>query len=446
MTPIIMDIRRKVAMIQEYRSYDAIAEELNEAGIRPIGKNVKRWTGKMVADLMSDPILCGWRLYRRVIHKRIYGTGKHDRQRNPKPETEYVPELAHMSQEEFDELQGWIRERAARQCGRRGACHPRHRIPRANSLTPAQHMCCGICTQEHYPCGVGQFTCQGSLKWAPNSCWNHVQVDGGLARDRIVRWVICQLDQFPGFRERVLDFAWDEFQRLLHRQHGSLDIWTKRIAALEREESKLVTAIRQAEGIEKLVTELREVHQQLLAARAEQEKALRSSEKPGTFLTREAVLERFEEAVLELARTSFRFADLLREILVRFDILPIQAIDSGLVRPRAYLTLAISVPQADGAPPAVKTIEGVLDLFDPPLHFRHLADCVATRAKLRETGKKGSLQQIADELGINRMTVKRALDVARLMEKEGVREPYRILREPPTRASRWRTEGHSPRS
>jgi hypothetical protein len=35
------------------------------------------------------------------------------------------------------------------------------------------------------------------------------------------------------------------------------------------------------------------------------------------------------------------------------------------------------------------------------------------------------------------MTVKRALDYPRLMEQEGLTEPYRELRDRPVAASRW---------
>lgn len=73
-----------------------------------------------------------------------------------------------------------------------------------------------------------------------------------------------------------------------------------------------------------------------------------------------------------------------------------------------------------------------LDLFERPLHLRHLAACVEARQQNPGWG----LKTLACQLGISNMTVKRALDCARRLEGERI-EPYQELTQRPRRASRW---------
>lgn len=129
----------------------------------------------------------------------------------------------------------------------------------------------------------------------------------------------------------------------------------------------------------------------------------------------------------------------MRQIFPEFVIQPVQAIDSGLVRPRAKFTLRLSeiadmAPLLSGSPIEFPDVQDTLDLFDPPLHIRYLPECLATRRQ----NPRFTLKQIAAELGINRMMVKRALDYSRRMQAEGLNQPYRELRTRPERASRWR--------
>jgi hypothetical protein len=79
-------------------------------------------------------------------------------------------------------------------------------------------------------------------------------------------------------------------------------------------------------------------------------------------------------------------------------------------------------------------VEVVLDLFEPSLPIRYLKPC----CQARQEHPAFSLKGLARIVGIGCMTVKRALDYARLMEQEGLTEPYRELHERPVAASRWK--------
>src|SRR5205823_1690828 len=106
MTPVIRQIMDMVKDRGNYRSYDDIANWLNDAGIStgPYCQ-LGEWTGKLVADLVKDDILAGFRTHRKMIHTRIYKTGEYRRNRNVAPEKVRYPELAHLSVEEFEDLQ-----------------------------------------------------------------------------------------------------------------------------------------------------------------------------------------------------------------------------------------------------------------------------------------------------------------------------------------------------
>ena len=93
-----------------------------------------------------------------------------------------------------------------------------------------------------------------------------------------------------------------------------------------------------------------------------------------------------------------------------------QALDSGLVRPRARLRFAQAAIIASSGQPVhiVASLPVTLDLFEPPLHIRHLPACLQARQEHAEW----SLKTIAAMLGINHMIVKRAFDYGSMRGRE----------------------------
>jgi hypothetical protein len=116
-------------------------------------------------------------------------------------------------------------------------------------------------------------------------------------------------------------------------------------------------------------------------------------------------------------------------------------VDLIQVRPRALLTLDLGtlVREHGGEVSADCTPqEIVVDLFDPPEHIKHLPRILAARKAKLDKGQKASLSMLAAETGVGRMSIKRALRYTKLMEAEGLSEPYRVLIEKPAKASRWK--------
>lgn len=425
-------VRLMVAWFLRGAQYAWIADKLNELGVPP-GPYVKsgRWNARVVADFLKSELLGGHRKFPDTLHERIYKTGKHKRKRNPTPERTHYPELAFLKPKTYQRLRSEIEKRTRH--SKSGAEHPLHGKPRSKSIFPAQHARCGICAALMYAYDRNQLKCSRSDIECTPRCWNHVQVDGELARKRIVAWLMDELCRQPSFREKLVDVAWPEFERLVvhsSRSHASIDV---RIATLENESARLANAIRVGGDIPSLVTLLQDVNDRLDAARCEREDQHRQDHQRSRFNSREDVREHLDEAIDHLAATSHDFADFLRSLITRFDIVPVQALDSGLVRPRAYLTLSVML--GDDMTPT--HFHGKIDLFDPPKHILHFNKC--RMAKLGNPDL--TFKELGVLLGLNYMTVKRANNYAKLMEAMLLVEPYRELREPPEKASRWRMSG-----
>jgi DNA invertase Pin-like site-specific DNA recombinase len=443
-TPIIREMARRVL---EGAAYSAVARWLNDQEIAP-GPYVTTgvWTGKLVQDLLRDPILHGTRTFGDVLSRTIYSTGRHKRRKNPEgPETEHHPELAHLSEEEHRALIRIMDERAGANRHASGPGHTLYNRPRARSIWPGQHARCAACGALMYRYDDDQLKCKGAFRAkGEGSCWNHVQVSCQEVRDRVLPRLLDHCDQFPGFRRALADAAWSELQareRCRSRVHRAAD---EEVAALEKRVGNLTRAIELGGDLDALVRQLAGVEEALKAARRRRAEQISSAASGPALGSRDEVERQLGMALRVLARTSFEFADLMRRVIPEFVIVPVQALDSGLVRPRARLTLRLSAltvgADAVVSPaPSPGDLPMVIDLFEPPLHIKAVSACDG--AKRADPGL--SLEKIAARTGYGRMTVKRALAYARLMATEGTGEPYRELKQRPSMASRWKHCGAS---
>lgn len=115
----------------------------------------------------------------------------------------------------------------------------------------------------------------------------------------------------------------------------------------------------------------------------------------------------------------------MRRLIPEFVIQPVQALDCPQVRPQAKLTLSNAAWTRSGEEPV--SVHAVLDLFDPPVHIRHLPECV--RAK--NQSPDDSVHALSEKLGLNQNTVYRALRYAEMMKDQGMQTPYRELKTRP---------------
>jgi site-specific DNA recombinase len=431
-TSTIREMRDRVLKDE---SYAQIADWLNELGI-PAGPYVKdgKWTGRVVRDLLRDPILSGQRRFRTTITKMVYKTGKSIRNANPEaPQTVEYPELAHVTIEEHLELIAAMDARKARYkaCQKRGKESPLWRRPRSRSLWPGQHARCSACGAFMYRSGE-MLKCAKTLCSQGRTCWNHVHVRYDIARQKVLAWLLTVVSGLPKMREHLIDAARQEFERQMHRSRRTEKSVSDRIAQFKKEVENVKKAIRLGGPLESLVIELAKLERYLNDAHKELETIEANKKAEDEFPSPEVVLDRLPELLDQLTRSSLEFADLLRRLLPVFVIQPVRALDSGAVYPRAKLTLRFDDWCSPGEQlPEVST---VLDMFDPPEPVKHMQECVQEKQKDAKT----PLRKIAAQLGINYMTVGRALAYHRLMLAAGMTDPYRELTDPSEAVARWR--------
>jgi DNA invertase Pin-like site-specific DNA recombinase len=436
-TAVIREMRERV-MRGDY--YEDIADWLNESGVCP-GSYVRngKWTGKLVEDNLRDPIFRGMRTFRDDVYEPVFRTGKHRRRKNDEPETETYAELAHMSQEEHGTLLEVMDARAAEHRGLSGAEHPLFNKPRSRTIWPGQHARCAICGGMMYRYDGAWLKCQNAHRHDDQRCWNHVQVSCSLTRSKVLAWLLSHCRQAPRFQDTLVDSAWAELQSQRQRQDQTRGLLDQQSSDLEMRSANLAKAIAKAGEIEALVKELTSVDEMLNAARKKKASQTKTSMEKLTGYSRQEVEAKLDEVLIEVAQTSHEFADLMRRIFPEFVIQPVQALDSGQIRPRGRLVFRPNgfgdVP-GNGRPPDPQSgdVEVVIDLFDPPDYIRHMRRCLDARAK----NNKLSLKKLGQQLNLNYMTVKRAFDYARRMEALGSEDPYRAITTCPIKAARWK--------
>lgn len=182
-TPILEDMRQRVLRGESYAS---IADALNASGISP-GANVKRghWTGKLVKELLGREILHGERVFRKILYKLEYRSGRSRPERNDPDKVErcHYPELAHFTPEQHEELLKAMDQRASEYGRNANRRSPRHRVPRCRTIFPRQHAICGICEAPMYPIEKGRLVCSKSRV---GECWNKVRPSEAIVRKRCI--------------------------------------------------------------------------------------------------------------------------------------------------------------------------------------------------------------------------------------------------------------------
>lgn len=430
-TPVIRDMRERVLSGESYAS---IADWLNVEGMRSGSYTATGlWTGRLVVLLLRDPILSGTRRFRRTVYEPVFRTGEHRRRCNDAPETQHHDELAHLTREEQETLWREMDRRAAELGLKPEHRQQRRNVPRSRSIYPGQSARCGICGSLMYYAGK-HLRCRNSLPHAPTECWNHAQVSADLVRHRLIAWLCEYAQAHPAFFNSLARVANNLREHLRCRPRQETRYLQQGIADLERQARNLAQAIAMGGELEALLHESQVVQDRLQAAR---KKLAESADTvPGVQQVMEANTDTksLDQILDSLAKESFEFADLLRKLFPRFTVCPVQALDTPQVRPVGKFRFDPSALLPDPTTVAGSEIELELELFVPPQHIRHVGDCVAAT----QAGPKQSLRTVAATLGLNYMTVKRALAYARLMEKQGLLKPYRELTQRPSEGSRWR--------
>lgn len=434
-TPTILKMRDLI--VNDGMHGQGVANWLNDHNI-PTGPYVQsdKWTGRLVLDLCREPILAGHRSFRKTIYQPIFKTGKHRRDKNANPEEKDWEVLAHMTQDEWDKLQRALDALKPRQDQKRGADHSRFGVRRCDSFVPYQHARCGICKSFLDVAGAGAMKCRHARSHA-SDCWNHVHLNIDRTRVELVNLLLSRIAENQDAWQVMMDAAWTQFEAAQSRSNQSLNDIDREIKRLEKESGRIAKAIRAGLSLESIKLESQTIQRELKEANRKRKKALNKANGNAANSTREQFDIDPKATLILLSRTSYEFAEFLRRIIPRFDIQPIQQIDSGLVRPRCIVTvdpgrLLNAGNELDTS--AAQTYQ--IDVFDPPAHILLLPDVLRIKSENPNWGYVRIARALGDES--KRMTIKRALAYKRLMDDEGLTEPYRILTEKPEHASRWK--------
>jgi hypothetical protein len=440
-TPIFQKLREMV--VKNHKGGAELALWLNSQDppvpVPPYCKQ-KHWEGRLVLSVLRDDLLHGLRQFPKERYEPRFSDGGHKRSKNANPQRQHYPELAHMTEEQQRQMVQVLDEIGEKEKAtqRAGPNSPRYRVARSKSLTPLQHAVCSACHKVYYLVGADVTKCKNALKHYAGGCWNHVQVSCLIVRKKLVELLLEILESNPAAKQAFLDTAWEQIDRVLRQGRRSADEFDKQIADLAAQEKRIAEGIAAGGKLESLVTKLKATQ----AARKKLEKQrqeLADSPKEGNLpVSKETLMINPKEALMELANTSFEFASLLRKIIPKFVIEPVQALDCGQVRPQGRLTIDLSVLLDNASDAEGSARERVIEFFDRPEHVKHLDRVIALRNPKRDAGQKHSLDILAGELRIGRMTVKRALAYEKLMIAAGVQAPYRVLMAPPESASRWK--------
>ena len=428
-TPIIVDVSRRVIAGE---SYAVLADELNERGIVP-GPYVTsgRWTSRVLAELLGDPILAGLRTFRDTICEPVFRTGRHRTLKSNTPETARYPELAHLSEAEFASLQEAIETRKRRRQTPKESS-ARRGVARSRTFWPGQALRCGICGQLFHLAGR-TLRCSQSSTRSGRRCWNRVQIKTTLVRRRLIEWLLPMVESAPDCRRYLIDRLY-EFKRLLTSKTDAAEAAAvRKHEALRRQSEHLASAIAQGGKLDALVRRLQEVDAELKSLG---KRASRTSRRQGATHGGHAA-DDLQSMIEPLWEQSYPFADWLRRLIPDFIVYPAQALDTPQIRAVGILDVrldrftATETPDIGDSP---RTFQIELPLYEESQPVKLLPACTA----LRREHPDWSLRRIAEQLKSNVMNVKRALDYARLMSAAGTDKPFQVLRQAPIAASRWR--------
>ncbi len=400
---VVDEIRRRLRAKQSPRSVVAWLRVENI----PCGPYAKRWTLRLLRDLLQDPILHGTRTFRNVVHQQIYRTGKYRRDKNPAPEMEYVDELAFMTRAEQEEMLanvGWAIDWGGVKPPERPS--KRKGVSRYESYWPAQSTDCAICEALMYANGPF-LKCSNTFARHHQTCWNHVLAPMAPLRAAVVNWLVGQCDQSTDFRDVLLIAAKEQLKQRQRHLSIERDAIDAKVKDLECQERNLLKSIRISteigeDDLKSLVTDLAGVTAQLRDARRQADITDDSPPLMANYDDDE-IIANLGAVLGHLLETSFEMAEIMRGFIPRCIIVPVQSLDTGQVFARAKLLVRANMANRE------ELQEVVVDLFEPALHIRHMPEAV----RLRSQEPRPTLKQIGAALGVSYMTIKRSLGYAR---------------------------------
>jgi hypothetical protein len=279
--------------------------------------------------------------------------------------------------------------------------------------------------------------CRNSLAPYGQTCWNHIQAPVAPLRRFVADYFAEQAKLSMEFRSTLLSAARAQLEQRESRAAAEQNKTRAELAALETRERNLRRALGVSQELSDvdltaLVQDLAAVTAELKAKRREAMSTEVDLE-PVDSLTDDETVAKLPTILMDLLDTSYEMAEVMRELVPRCVIVPVQAFDSGEIYPRAKFSFRDCSAREEGDD-AQDCVEVTADLFDLPVRLALLPEIV----RLRLQTPRPTLKEIGIAVGTSYMSVKRALDAARKMEARGLTQPLVELTDKPAYVPRWR--------
>ena len=443
LAPLIQEAK---ALLLKTLDCAIVADRFNEQNF-PVGPYCRRkkWDGPMVRNFFGNPLLKG-KPQRDTKHTvKHHGSGRRVSATNPKwPEYFSAPHLAHLTEEEFDELNALLNSKNA--CHRRptvNGADPLFRRSRSDSRFPGMHSRCWYCGYHHVwgANGMsGNLMCSNSRAW---QCWHSIGFSGKELVEKLVT-AIC--NQLPCLDQLDQQFAAMVASAGANTESQFAEQWKQLRtdeAAFAAQKANLMATVKslgprpffqaEIESLEALEIELR-----MRRHRLEQHRR-----SPLAIPELPAVLRgMLEEEFRRLAIESHAFGHLLRSLVPEIYVYSVRLCDGGHLLPRAKIKLNLG-----GTYPDTNLLAGLsdlltqdltVDLFSPP-----------QRARIREEAVKFAAdgfkpKAIAAKIAEipSATAVQNALSLHSKMLSLGLESPYVTVLEPPEDYPKLRRHEH----
>ena len=394
---------------------------------------------KSVARYTHNPLLKGVKEWNHRKTKRINNPGKYLSQK-ALPEDllqRRVPHLAFFEESYYDRV---VADVDARNGKYRRSDDPRAdpclNRPRKQTRFPGRITYCAICGRQFVWGGHGQtdhLMCNGARQ---HRCWNGATFDGTVAAQRIANAVLQEAEKLEDFDSTFIQMLTEESRQLDQARDKKLDDLRRQIAQVTTSIANIVEFVKSGKAPASLQDELNrlEAHKARMSSEArciEQSPACTIEIPPAA-----RIQDLVHECLNELAVASHDFAKVMRKLVPRIVVFPVQLCDGGRVvlRAKFKLHLASLLPDRRASDVLLRPLERVLtiDLFDPPQRERFRLQILDAR----ESGK--TERQAAVESGITVTAAQHAAALQRRMDGLAITDPYVPVREPPENCPKLR--------
>jgi hypothetical protein len=433
-TPLIKQ-GREILLGEDGPNFQVVADFFADNGI-PLGPYTRlgKWHDTLVRNFYTNPLLKGWpqRGYKRTT--KINENGHRPSRVSPEgPEYYHAPHLAHLSEEEFDSLNAYLKAANAHM-GRKkvNGVDPIAGRSRAASRFPGLHSVCWYCGFHHVWGANGikdNLMCRNAREW---HCWHSIGFSGPEFTAQVSRLICEQLSLLQGFDAQFAGLVDQARDQLSAQNTDQWDLLRHDQMKFQREKENLQAVIKEM-GLRPMLKEtierLEQDEQRLLIRQHQLEH--RAARAPRLPTSMSSMAEMLSEEFRKQATDSPKFSDLLRVLVPDVYVYAVRLCDGGHLWPRAKIRLDLG-----GKFPDLNLVPGVgdvlkrdftIDLFGPKQRERIREESV--RLDATGLGVKAIAAKIKERPAYQ--AVSNALALQKQMDALGIRSPYVTVFEPP---------------